>query len=155
MRLDAKKLLTHYRRPVSQRVRNIGVWFRILDCIGKLSVITNGFIIAFTSDIIPRLMYTLFISPDGSLNGYVDHTLAYFKTSEFANGTLPIVSNINETVSVCRYQDYRDPPGSPDEYERNKTYWMMLAARLVFVVIFENFVAIVMIVGKLKFFFKT
>lgn len=41
MRLDAKKLLTMYRRPVSQRVRDIGVWYRILDSIGKLSVVTN------------------------------------------------------------------------------------------------------------------
>lgn len=41
MRLDAQKLLTFYRRPVSQRVRDIGVWYRILDSIGKLSVITN------------------------------------------------------------------------------------------------------------------
>jgi hypothetical protein len=41
MRLDAKKLLTYYRRPVTQRVRDIGVWYRILDSIGKLSVITN------------------------------------------------------------------------------------------------------------------
>lgn len=41
MRLDAKKLLTFYRRPVSQRVRDIGVWYRILDSIAKLSVITN------------------------------------------------------------------------------------------------------------------
>ncbi|XP_053689725.1 anoctamin-1 isoform X4 [Sabethes cyaneus] len=41
MRLDAKKLLTFYRRPVSQRVRDIGIWYRILDSIGKLSVITN------------------------------------------------------------------------------------------------------------------
>jgi anoctamin-1 len=41
MRLDAKKLLTYHRRPVSQRVRDIGVWYRILDSIGKLSVITN------------------------------------------------------------------------------------------------------------------
>lgn len=40
-RLDAKKLLTHHRRPVSQRVKDIGVWYRILDSIGKLSVITN------------------------------------------------------------------------------------------------------------------
>lgn len=41
MRLDARKLLTFYRRPVTQRVRDIGVWYRILDSIGKLSVITN------------------------------------------------------------------------------------------------------------------
>lgn len=41
MRLDASKLLKFYRRPVTQRVRNIGVWYRILDSIGKLSVVTN------------------------------------------------------------------------------------------------------------------
>lgn len=41
MRLDAKKLLTYFRRPVTQRVRDIGVWYRILDSIGKLSIITN------------------------------------------------------------------------------------------------------------------
>uniref|UniRef100_A0A1B6D2F2 Anoctamin n=2 Tax=Clastoptera arizonana TaxID=38151 RepID=A0A1B6D2F2_9HEMI len=41
MRLDAKKLLTFHRRPVSQRVKDIGVWFRILDSISKLAVITN------------------------------------------------------------------------------------------------------------------
>lgn len=41
MRLDAKKLLANHRRPVSQRVRDIGVWYRILDSIGKLSVISN------------------------------------------------------------------------------------------------------------------
>lgn len=40
-RLDAKKLLTYHRRPVSQRVKDIGIWYRILDSIGKLSVITN------------------------------------------------------------------------------------------------------------------
>lgn len=41
MRLDARKLLIFYRRPVSQRVKDIGVWYRILDSIGKLSVVTN------------------------------------------------------------------------------------------------------------------
>lgn len=41
MRLDAKKLVTMYRRPVAQRMRDIGIWYRILDSIGKLSVITN------------------------------------------------------------------------------------------------------------------
>lgn len=41
MRLDGQKLLTFYRRPVTQRVRDIGVWYRILDSIGKLSVVTN------------------------------------------------------------------------------------------------------------------
>nr|CAD7267323.1 unnamed protein product [Timema shepardi] len=41
MRLDAKKFLRFYRRPVPHRVKSIGVWFRILDVIGRISVITN------------------------------------------------------------------------------------------------------------------
>jgi hypothetical protein len=41
MRLDAKKLLVYYRRPVGQRVKDIGVWYGILDSVGKLAVISN------------------------------------------------------------------------------------------------------------------
>ena len=41
MRLDARKILTLHRRPVAQRVKDIGVWYNILDCLGKLSVATN------------------------------------------------------------------------------------------------------------------
>lgn len=41
MRLDAKKLLTFHRRPVTQRVSDIGVWFKILESIGKLAVVSN------------------------------------------------------------------------------------------------------------------
>jgi anoctamin-1 len=41
MRLDAKKFVEFYRRPVPKRVKNIGVWFRILDILGHLSVVSN------------------------------------------------------------------------------------------------------------------
>lgn len=41
MRLDAKKLLVYYRRPVTQRVKDIGVWYTILDSISKIAVISN------------------------------------------------------------------------------------------------------------------
>nr|XP_029733107.1 anoctamin-4-like isoform X6 [Aedes albopictus] len=133
MRLDAKKLLTFYRRPVSQRVRDIGIWYRILDSIGKLSVITNGFIIAFTSDFIPKLIYRLNISSDGSLNGYLNYTLAYFNTSDFQKGSEPFQSQYN--VTICRYPDFREPPGSTNPYEKTTMYWLIMAARLAFVVI--------------------
>jgi len=146
MRLDAKKLLAHYRRPVFARVRNIGIWYRILDCISKLSVITNGFIIAFTSDFIPRLVYMLYYSPDRSLDGYVDFTLAHFDTREFKNGTAP--NNQAHNVTVCRYQDYRYPYNHPQEYERTVVFWNVMAARLIFVVIFENAVAILLIIVR-------
>lgn len=41
LRLDAQKILKYYRRTIPHQVPNIGVWYRILDIIGKLAVITN------------------------------------------------------------------------------------------------------------------
>ena len=35
IRLDAQKMIISLRRPVAQRVKNIGIWYRILDAIGK------------------------------------------------------------------------------------------------------------------------
>lgn len=142
MRLDAKKLLTYHRRPVSQRVRDIGIWYRILDSIGKLSVITNGFIIAFTSDFIPRLIYQTSISEDGTLSGYLNFSLSYFDSKDF-KGSQPHTTSHNSTI--CRYPDFREPPWSPNAYKRSTMYWLILAAKLGFVVVFENLVAVVMI----------
>ncbi|XP_060518729.1 anoctamin-4 isoform X2 [Cylas formicarius] len=145
MRLDAKKLLTFYRRPVSQRVRDIGVWYRILDSIGKLSVVTNAFIIAFTSDFIPQLVYRLTSSENRNLEGYLNNSLSYFKTVDFHPSSSP---KSNSSDEYCRYPDYRTPPWSSDPYERTTMYWNILAARLAFVVLFENLVVVVMIVVK-------
>ncbi|XP_055849456.1 anoctamin-1 isoform X2 [Episyrphus balteatus] len=145
MRLDAKILITHHKRPVSQRVRDIGVWYRILDCIGKLSVITNGFIIAFTSDMIPRLVYQSLVSEDGTLDGYLDFSLSYFAIKD--SNTLKNYSpELN--ITTCRYSDYREPPSSNRKYVLSSMFYIILAGRLAFVVIFENFVALVMIVVR-------
>lgn len=59
-------------------------------------------IIAFTSDFIPRLVYTLHYSPDHSLRSYVNYTLAYFDTSHFAQSER-IQSNATSEVTICRY----------------------------------------------------
>jgi anoctamin-1 len=149
MRFDAKKILAYHRRPVFARVRNIGIWYRILDCISKLSVITNGFIIAFTSDFVPRLVYVLFYSENKTLDGYVEFTLARFNTSEFKANTAPIVYHIDGVnVTECRYQDYRVGPDEHNSYSRTAVFWNVMAARLIFVVIFENVVAVVMILVR-------
>lgn len=134
MRLDAKKLLAHHRRPVTQRVRDIGVWYRILDSISKLSVITNGLIIAFTSEFIPRLVYQ-YQSPDHTLNGYVNHSLSYFDTSDLGKEAPEYAHN----HTICRYPDYRSAPGTKHEYDKSYYFWIVLAARLGFVLIFEVF----------------
>ncbi|XP_050464477.1 anoctamin-1 isoform X1 [Cataglyphis hispanica] len=148
MRLDAKKLLTMYRRPVGQRVRDIGIWYRILDSISKLSVITNGFIIAFTSNFIPRLVYRITISDNYSLEGFLEHSLSKFNTSDLKNGTQPMASLGQAPIEICRYQDYRESPDSPNKYDYTIMFWHILAARLAFIVVFENVVAFVMILVR-------
>ncbi|XP_078050290.1 anoctamin 1 isoform X1 [Augochlora pura] len=145
MRLDAKKLLIMYRRPVGQRVIDIGVWYRILDFISKLAVITNAFIIAFTSNFIPRLVYRITVSDNYSLEGFLDHSLSKFNTSELRNGTAPTSLSAHHQIDICRYPDYREPPNSPNKYQYTIMFWHVLAARLAFIVVFENIVALVMI----------
>nr|XP_014087850.2 anoctamin-1 isoform X1 [Bactrocera oleae] len=145
MRLDAKKLLANHRRPVSQRVRDIGVWYRILDSIGKLSVISNGFIIAFTSDFIPRLVYRA--SSEGhTLAGYLNFTLSEYNITESEN--LRSLAGDDSYIRTCFYADFREPPNSPRKYYLTSTFYVILACRLAFVVVFENFVALVMILVR-------
>nr|XP_050848873.1 anoctamin-1 isoform X1 [Vespula vulgaris] len=148
MRLDAKKLLVMFRRPVGQRVTDIGIWYRILDSISKISVITNGFIIAFTSNFIPRLVYLMSISDKYSLEGFLDYSLAKFNISDFENNTQPMSVNNQRTVEICRYPDFREPPWSKNKYQYTITFWHILAARLAFIVVFENIVALVMILVR-------
>ncbi|XP_008469599.2 anoctamin-7-like [Diaphorina citri] len=57
IRLDAQKFLCQTRRVVPERAENIGIWFKILDMLAHLAVISNGFLIAFTSDFLPKLLY--------------------------------------------------------------------------------------------------
>ncbi|CAB3245430.1 unnamed protein product [Arctia plantaginis] len=141
MRLDARKFLACYRRPVPQRVNDIGVWYRILDSIGKLSIITNGFIIAFTSDFIPRLVYQA-TSVNGTLANYVNHSLANFNITVIKNP--PLHTTYNETMcSFPGYWYYGD-----DNYQHSNWYWHIMGARLAFVVVFENVVALVMIIVR-------
>ncbi|XP_008215745.1 anoctamin-5 isoform X1 [Nasonia vitripennis] len=142
MRLDATKFLRHYRRPVPRRARDIGIWGRILDALARISVTTNGFIIAFSSTYIPRLVYMTVVSPDRTDIGFLNHSLALFDTKDFANGTAPLFSSF-ENVTTCRYAEYRNPPDHFElPYKRPSIYWHILAARLAFVVVFQNAVGL-------------
>uniref|UniRef100_A0A4W6FXB6 Anoctamin n=1 Tax=Lates calcarifer TaxID=8187 RepID=A0A4W6FXB6_LATCA len=137
IRLDAKKFVTELRRPVAIRAKDIGIWYNILSGMGKFSVIINAFVISFTSDFIPRLVYQYTYSQTGTMHGFIDYTLSYFNVSNFKPGTAPQNSG---DITVCRYKDYREPPWSPDAYQFSKQYWCVLAARLAFVILFQNLV---------------
>uniref|UniRef100_A0A803YDN1 Anoctamin n=1 Tax=Meleagris gallopavo TaxID=9103 RepID=A0A803YDN1_MELGA len=138
IRLDAKKFVTELRRPVAVRAKDIGIWYNILRGIGKLAVIINAFVISFTSDFIPRLVYLYMYSENGTMHGFVNHTLSSFNVSDFQAGTAP--NDPMELVLFCRYKDYREPPWSENKYDISKDFWAVLAARLAFVIVFQNLV---------------
>uniref|UniRef100_A0A8D2QIM5 Anoctamin n=1 Tax=Zonotrichia albicollis TaxID=44394 RepID=A0A8D2QIM5_ZONAL len=140
VRLDAKKFVTELRRPDTVREKDIGIWYNILSGIGKLSVIINAFVIAVTSDFIPRLMYQYAYSQNGTMHGFINHTLSYFNVSQLKAGTQPENSLFAQEVLFCRFKDYREPPWSPHQYEFSKQYWAVLSARLAFVILFQNLV---------------
>lgn len=143
IRLDAKKMISSFRRPVAQRVKNIGIWYRILDSIGKLSVLTNAVIIAFTSDFIPRILF--YAQNGGTMSGYLNSTLSTFNVSAL----LPIYHNRTEIeemvasgITECYYQGNRNSADHPSRpLQPNYEYWELLAMKLFFVFAFENIIA--------------
>ncbi|XP_064489582.1 anoctamin-2-like isoform X2 [Ornithodoros turicata] len=146
IRLDALKLLKTYRRPVGLRVKDIGIWFPIMDSLGKLAVLTNAVIIAFTSDLISRVYYRLKISPEGGLDGYVDFSLSYFDVNDYGENVLHGNTSGLLGARYCRYSDHRTPPWVENQYKRTSQYWEILVWKFAFVVIFENFIASLMTV---------
>ncbi|XP_025082968.1 anoctamin-7-like isoform X2 [Pomacea canaliculata] len=121
IRLDAQKFVCETRRPVAERAQNIGVWFQILDALAQIAVISNAFLIAFTSEFLPKILYQYHY--DWSLHGYINFTLAYANVN---------TSGLQQT---CRYRDFRDENG-----DYNIFYWHLLAVRLGFVILFEHVV---------------
>ncbi|XP_061526571.1 anoctamin-1a isoform X1 [Phycodurus eques] len=141
IRLDAKKFVTALRRPIAVKAKTIGIWYKLLRGLSKVAVIVNAFVISFTSDFIPRLVYQYMYSPDGTMHGFVNHSLSYFNVSDFQPGTDPLKPmTLGHKVEICRYKDYREPPWSSTSYDLSKEFWAILAVRLGFVVVFQNVV---------------
>uniref|UniRef100_A0A4W6G0Y1 Anoctamin n=1 Tax=Lates calcarifer TaxID=8187 RepID=A0A4W6G0Y1_LATCA len=134
IRLDAYKFVTQWRRPLPSQAKDIGIWYGILEGIGILSVITNAFVIAVTSDFIPRLVYAYKYGPcagqgragEGCMMGYVNASLSVFRVSDFERRS--------------QYRDYREPPDSAEPYSYTLQFWHVLAARLAFIIVFEHMV---------------
>ncbi|XP_032912762.1 anoctamin-6 isoform X1 [Catharus ustulatus] len=144
IRLDAWKLTTQFRRVVPQKAQDIGAWQPILQGIAILAVVTNAMIIAFTSDMIPRLVYywSFSVPPYGShssptMKGYINSTLSVFNISDFKNASKPFSSRFGNQTT-CRYRDLRYPPGHQHQYEHNIYYWHVIAAKLAFIIVMEH-----------------
>lgn len=88
IRIDAFKILTQLKRPLPKKAQSIGIWSPIISAVSKLGVITNAFIIAFTSDFIPRFVYQFFYN-GGSLRGYTMFTLSSKNLTEFDETAAP------------------------------------------------------------------
>ncbi|XP_043246594.1 anoctamin-5-like isoform X2 [Amphibalanus amphitrite] len=142
IRLDAYKYVTQTRRPLAQRVQDIGAWYGILRGITYLAVMFNALVIAFTSDFIPRLVYWYQYSETGTLEGYINATLSVFNTADFPPGYEPDPQIDNRTYETCRYRGYRTPnvTGEENPYSTNMMYWHVFGARLAFVAVFEHVV---------------
>nr|XP_008286250.1 PREDICTED: anoctamin-7-like [Stegastes partitus] len=129
IRLDAHKFVTEYRRPVVERAQDIGIWFPILQFITHMAVLSNAFLIAFTSSFLPRLYYRY--TRDSTLSGFIDFTLA----------TSPHVFSQRHHNASCRYRGFRDENG-----EYLPEYFHLLAIRLGFIIVFEH---VVFFIGRL------
>uniref|UniRef100_A0A8C3RFU2 Anoctamin n=1 Tax=Cyanoderma ruficeps TaxID=181631 RepID=A0A8C3RFU2_9PASS len=139
IRLDAKKFVTELRRPVAVRAKDIGNSARVPRSL--FALVAQAFVISFTSDFIPRLVYLYMYSENGTMHGFVNHTLSSFNVSDFQAGTAPNDPlDLGYEVQICRYKDYREPPWSENKYDISKDFWAVLAARLAFVIVFQNLV---------------
>ncbi|XP_060931935.1 anoctamin-5 [Limanda limanda] len=149
VRVDAWKLTTQYRRPVAAKAHSIGAWEEILSGIAVLSVVTNAFIVAFTSDMIPRLVYMYAYHPDGEMNmkGYINNSLSTYDISAFPLANSPEEGEnpawFNSSITTCRYRDFRYPSGHEKEYHHTMQFWHILAAKLAFIIIMEHVVFMV------------
>ncbi|XP_041820001.1 anoctamin-6 [Chelmon rostratus] len=145
IRVDAWKITTQFRRVVPEKAQDIGAWQPILQGIAILAVATNAMIIAFTSDMIPRLVYywSFSVYPYGdysnnTMEGYINSSLSIFNTSDFSESSRPMGKFSN--ITTCRYRDFRYPPGHARQYQYNVYYWHVIAAKMAFIIVVEHIV---------------
>jgi len=124
IRLDAQKFVCETRRAVAERAESIGIWFRIMEMLAQLAVISNAFLIAFTSDFIQKLVYR-FHYGNGEMTGYVNFTLSKSPDAHW----------VDEGRPECFYKGFRDENG-----QLTPVHWYILALKFLFVIIFEHFV---------------
>ncbi|XP_067292231.1 anoctamin-5 [Pseudorasbora parva] len=150
VRVDAWKFTTQFRRPVAAKAHSIGAWEEILNMIAVFSVVTNAFIVSFTSDMIPRLVYLYVYSPgtEITMEGYISSSLSVFNISEIPLANTPEDGENPDwfdstNMTTCRYRDYRYPPGHEKQYKHTVQFWHILAAKLAFIIIMEHVVFVV------------
>nr|XP_046184530.1 anoctamin-6-like isoform X1 [Oncorhynchus gorbuscha] len=148
IRVDAWKIITQFRRMVPEKAQDIGAWQPILQGVAILAVASNAMIIAFTSDMIPRLVYywSFSVYPYGdhsshTMQGYINNTLSVFDIQDFSNQSRPLQTPYwFNNSTTCRYRDFRYPPGHHRQYEYSIYYWHVIAAKMAFIIVVEHIV---------------
>ncbi|KAK7925856.1 hypothetical protein WMY93_008166 [Mugilogobius chulae] len=148
IRGDAIKMVSLERRLVPRKTNNIGVWTQVLESVGGMAVLANGLVIGITSDFIPRLVYRYRTGPCAAENetlncmsGYIRNTLSVANWTHEAvrkdfQPRQMVVTDTNVTVNQCSYRDYR----SSEDYSLTSQFWLVLAVRFVFVILFQHVV---------------
>ncbi|XP_067941030.1 anoctamin-4-like [Watersipora subatra] len=156
----------------------LGIWDDIFKAVSKLSIFVNAVILAWTSDIINKLLFVIgHCDSDDSINsphlsgvcrrmwdssgqirrrsfaldGYIRYTLSKFDVNDWEPASRPInngTSLFGEEVRYCFYKDFRYGPDSSAKYELTKEYWHVLASKLAFVVCFEQ--TLILLIGLLS-----
>lgn len=113
LRIDAYKLTTTYRRTIPHYDTGISIWFRIFECLSFLGVLSTGFVMAFSSQVIPRYVHESY--RHGDFSSYVEEHFALYKPGN------------------CSFPSTLD-----DDGHHTKLSLTILCVRLVFLIFFEN-----------------
>lgn len=112
--------------------------FQFLHSLSTISTLLN-FLVAFSSNFIPRLVHDY--SEDLKSLDYLEYIFAYFDIKDFEGGWKPPNSTRFVDVEICRYPEFRTRFDDTPKYKRPYYYWKILAARLAFIIVFQNIVA--------------
>ncbi len=143
IRLDAYKFVSLYRRVLPTRVADIGIWSTLLQMVTKIAVITNGLLIAFTTDVIDRITYQYYYSGDGSMDKFTDFMLSTFDCEDWGDPKLCIDHKHSDVyVRFCSYRAYHHGPSSQQKahqpYSKTEVWWQLMVIKLGFVLLFEH-----------------
>uniref|UniRef100_A0A3B3DXJ0 Anoctamin n=1 Tax=Oryzias melastigma TaxID=30732 RepID=A0A3B3DXJ0_ORYME len=143
IRLEAIKMVRLERRLIPKKTNVMGIWTNVLEAIGVLAVITNGLVIGITSDFVPRLVYRYGYGPCAlgeagthCMSGYINSSLTTRRVGDVEqqarmNDELCVITEV--LSCVCSFRDFR----SEEDHSLTSHFWLVLAARLAFVMVFE------------------
>ena len=95
------KRVTDFRVASSSGTTQLAVVFLKEGSQNELAVFcVQAFIMGWTSDLVPKIVYEMQVG-NGTLTGYVNHSLAVFDTADLTNATRPDPRRF-EHFPLCR-----------------------------------------------------